>query len=288
MENRHPLPQDVSGYEFRLVGNMTLKQFGELALGIVLAFVCWSLPIVSFFKYLLVGFFALLGFGLAFMPINERPLDKWIINFFRSIYSPTQYLWQKVAVTPDFLEKQVLPLSQPEPKKEIPAVDREKLEEYLQSLPQPTLQPQEEQLEEFLAPEPLPPPKPAIKPVMPKADAPRQVPPMVSPQLAPELPLPVRPVIPNVLVGMVLNDQGKILADAMLEVRDEKGFPVRAFKANKLGQFSIATPLKNGTYELEIEKSGYQFDIIKFQANGAILDPFKIQAKEIGKAIDKK
>ncbi len=291
MENRHPLPQNVSGYEFRLVGNMTLKQFGELSLGIILAFVCWSLPIISFFKYLLVGFFALLGFGLAFMPINERPLDKWIINFLRSVYSPTQYLWQKAAVTPDFLEKQALPLSQPEPKKETPAVDREKLEEYLQSLPQPALQPQEEQLETELASEPIdlsldevPPPPVVVAPTVPEPPVQTKAP----AKTTADINLPPKPAIPNVLVGMVLDDQGKILADTMLEIRDEKGFPVRAFKANKLGQFGIATPLKNGLYELEIEKNGYQFDLIKFQAEGEVIDPFKIQARETSKTLDKK
>lgn len=276
---RHPLPQHISGYEFRLVGNMTLKQFGELALGVILAMICWSLPIIPFFKYLLICFFGLLGVGLAFLPINEQPLDKWIINFFRSVYSPTQYLWQKAAVTPEFLTK---PAAVPRPRPDPPAggdrplieADQEKLEKYLQSVPEPELQPWEKQeKEEMTKIAALLEKKPIVKPVF----KPR---PTVTPRFEPELPLPSRPTMPNVLVGMILDNQGKILTDAMLEIRDEKGFPVRAFKANKLGQFSIATPLKNGTYELEIEKDGYQFDIIKFHAKGAILDPFKIQAKE--------
>jgi hypothetical protein len=36
-----------------------------------------------------------LGAALAFLPLEERPLSKWIFSFFRSVYSPTVYLWQK-------------------------------------------------------------------------------------------------------------------------------------------------------------------------------------------------
>lgn len=299
---RHPLPQNVSGYEFRLVGNMTLKQFGELALGIILAFICWSLPIVSFFKYLLVGFFALLGFGLAFMPINEQPLDKWIINFFRSVYSPTQYLWQKASVVPDFLEKSTLAPLPPEPQKATPVVDRKKLEEYLQTVPLETelvSEPIDLSLDETPPPatEAEPPPNPPtggpatrlhLLPTSEEGKVELPEDKSLKPEPAVQAKASVKatadvslllPTIPNILSGMVLDNQGKILTDAMLEVRDKNGFPVRAFKANKLGRFSIATPLKNGFYELEIEKNGYQFDLIKFQAEGEVIEPLKIQAR---------
>ena len=101
----------------------------------------------------------------------------------------------------------------------------------------------------------------------------------VKPKFEPELPMPSRPAMPNIFVGMVLDNQGKILADVIIEIRDKAGFPVRALKANKLGQFRIATPLKNGTYEIELEKEGYQFDIIKLEAKGEIIEPMEIKAK---------
>ena len=279
---RHPLPQHVSGYEFRLVGNMTLKQFGELALGVILAMITWSLPIMPFFKYPLVGFFGFLGVALAFLPINEQPLDKWIINFFRSIYSPTQYLWQKSEVSLDLWERIARPLAE---------ADQEKLKEYLQPVPSASIKPWEkESVEELTIPErqpvkietpqPEPPPPPIDRPAPELPQFKKTIRSTVKPEFEAKLPLPNRPTVPNILIGMIFDYQGKILTDAMIEIRDEKGFPVRALKANKLGQFSIATPLKNGIYEIEIEKENYQFDIIKIKATGEIIDPLKIHAKE--------
>ncbi len=92
---QHPVPQNVTTFQFRLIGDMTLKQFGYLAAGAIAAYVCYKLPLPFFFTWPLTIASALLGFGLAFVPIEERPMDIWILSFFKSIYSPTQYVWHK-------------------------------------------------------------------------------------------------------------------------------------------------------------------------------------------------
>lgn len=321
---RHPVPQHVSGYEFRLIGDMTLKQFGELAGGSILALVCWSLPITALLKLPLVAFFAFLGIGLAFIPINERPLDRWIINFFKAVYSPTQFIWRKSLVALGFLERPAF-ARPPEPLMPIPSADGKKLKEYLRTIPPTPISPLEKEVEEKLQRissffekgvvepeiiEPVEPPKkrlitPPLSPPLVEKEpeeevekiksliqeevipperikipkmkmAPRKT---IKPKFEPELPMPSRPTISNLLVGMVLNPEGKILPDVIIEIRDKEGFPVRALRANKLGQFRIATQLKSGTYEIELEKEGYQFDIIKFKAEGKIIEPMEIRAK---------
>ncbi|KKU91137.1 MAG: hypothetical protein UY21_C0012G0014 [Microgenomates group bacterium GW2011_GWA1_48_10] len=92
---QHAVPQDITGFKFKLVGDMTLKQFGELAFGAIMAYVFLSTGWHPVIKWPLVFFFAILGVGLAFVPIQERPLDAWIINFFRAIYRPTYYIWKR-------------------------------------------------------------------------------------------------------------------------------------------------------------------------------------------------
>ncbi len=93
---QHPVPRNISSFQFHLIGDMTLRQFGYLAAGIILAYFTYkSAPLPSLFKYPLSGFFALVGFAFAFLPIQERPLDKWLVAFIKSITSPTQYLWAK-------------------------------------------------------------------------------------------------------------------------------------------------------------------------------------------------
>ncbi|EKD53295.1 MAG: hypothetical protein ACD_61C00079G0005, partial [uncultured bacterium] len=92
---QHPLPQDISSYRFRLIGDMTIKQFASLGIAIVLAIVVYSLPLPFFFKYPLSFLFIVLGVGMAFVPVQGRSLDVWILAFIRSIYSPTQYIWKR-------------------------------------------------------------------------------------------------------------------------------------------------------------------------------------------------
>jgi hypothetical protein len=97
MLEQHPVPQNVTNFQFRLIGDMTLKQFGYLAGGAILAYIAYSLPLPFFFTYPLAAIFGLGGIGFAFVPVEERPMDVWFLSFIKSIYSPTQYLWQREA-----------------------------------------------------------------------------------------------------------------------------------------------------------------------------------------------
>jgi len=92
---QHPVPQNVTTFQFRLVGDMTLKQFGYLIGGAILAYIMYKLPLPFFFTWPLTVFCVVGGFGLAFVPIEERPMDVWVLSFFKSIYSPTQYVWSR-------------------------------------------------------------------------------------------------------------------------------------------------------------------------------------------------
>ncbi len=91
----HPIPQQISSYQFRLVGDMTLKQFFQIAGGALISIIIYSLPLMGIIKWPLVVFFALLGIALAFLPLEERPLERWIIAFFKSVYSPSLFFWKK-------------------------------------------------------------------------------------------------------------------------------------------------------------------------------------------------
>ncbi len=93
----HPIPQNVTSFEFHLVGDMTLKQFGYLGGGVAIAYILFimlanSAPLIG---YPLVFFFALAGISFAFVPINNRPLDHWVKAYFRAIFGPTQREWRK-------------------------------------------------------------------------------------------------------------------------------------------------------------------------------------------------
>lgn len=97
----HPIPQNVTSFQFHLIGDMTLKQFGYLAIGSIIAYLLFIFlsPIYPFVAWPLTIISAISGFALAFLPINSRPLDSWIGAFFKAIYSPTKRVWKKGSKT---------------------------------------------------------------------------------------------------------------------------------------------------------------------------------------------
>src|SRR3989344_4577201 len=101
---QHPVPQNISSFQFKLIGDITLKQFAYVAGGVILAYIFTKF---AFFPWIirmpLAVITALLGFGLAFVPIEERPMDRWLAAFFKSIYLPTQYVWRKSNPVPEAL-----------------------------------------------------------------------------------------------------------------------------------------------------------------------------------------
>lgn len=93
----HPIPQNVTSFQFRLIGDMTLKQFMYLAFGLGVAyvnfvFVSTSLPLIAWPMIISSSF---LGIAFAFLPVAERPLDYWLASFLKAVYSPTKRVWSK-------------------------------------------------------------------------------------------------------------------------------------------------------------------------------------------------
>lgn len=326
---QHPVPQQISAYEFRLVGDMTLKQFFQLAAGALIALLIYSTNLHPFIKWPLIIFFSLSGAALAFLPFQGRPLEKWIVAFFKSIYSPTLYFWkrdekpqrffaqaqtQKERVEVQKLEvPKTLPLEFPEQTPSINSLEQKeasffsKLGNLFSSHPQPAQQAQTPQPKPvFHAPENIPVPF-APQPQKPKPQAQTRQEPIktqapspstpatkvaqaVAPQQAvgdhqaqfsPEAAPPTPPTQPNLVVGQVMDEEGKIIEGAILEIRDESRRPVRAFKTNKVGHFLIATPLASGKYKIITEKEGYDISPVNIEVKGEIIQPIAIRAKKI-------
>lgn len=128
----HPIPQDVTGFQFKLIGEMTVKQFAYLAAGSIAAWVFLSLPLFALIKFPLVALFFLLGFLLAFVPLEGRPMDVIFSYFLKALFTPNQYVYQKAggqlipplpSISPQQTSKAVMPLP------------KEKLQTFLKTLP---------------------------------------------------------------------------------------------------------------------------------------------------------
>ncbi len=104
---QHPVPQQVFDVEFKLVGGLTLKQFGILAVAGALAYLIFISNLFVLFRIIISGLFLLLGVAFAFAPVQDQPLNEWMVAFFRAIYAPTRRIWAKSLEPAEFLVLEV-------------------------------------------------------------------------------------------------------------------------------------------------------------------------------------
>ena len=97
----HPVPQNVTNFEFHLIGDMTLKQFGYLAAGLGFAYLVFVLlaGTFPFIAWPVILLSSLTGIAFAFLPIQERPLDHWVAAFFSAIFKPTKMEYKSAVLT---------------------------------------------------------------------------------------------------------------------------------------------------------------------------------------------
>lgn len=97
--DQHPIPQDVTGFQFKLIGSMTVKQFGFVAVGVIMAVILYYLPLEGIFgvltKIIFIPLFGASGVIVSFVPVEGRPIDIMATNFVKAIFSPNQYLYKK-------------------------------------------------------------------------------------------------------------------------------------------------------------------------------------------------
>ncbi len=130
----HALPQDVTGYQFHIIGNMTIKQFAEVGAGVLAGFLIYSTNLTNFLKWPLILTTVAVGAFAAFVPFEERPFDHWIVAFFQALYRPTQFYWKRNQKIPEpFLYKPNTAVSLVQEVDLSPA-RKQRVKEYLRSI----------------------------------------------------------------------------------------------------------------------------------------------------------
>jgi hypothetical protein len=338
----HPIPQNVTSFQFKLIGDMTLRQFLYLAAGLLIAYIgfVFLAPSAPFLAWPIISVSALLGVAFAFLPVADRPLDYWLKAYLKAVYSPTKRVWMKnnhsFQTEPLFKTRfatylsqgisipQIQPIQAPTPTPAIAQPQQPAKPQAAAPLPTPaelsetvklarqaqSLQQQIVQTEKHLSqiknesatggnPQAYTERlnallnnlqrlikettdiqsqlnKGAVKPIPQTPIKVEVVPP--TPKVRVQL---VLTSLPNVINGIVLDSVGNYLSDVVVVVRDKGGLPVRALKTNKLGQFTGATPLPNGTYTLEVEKDTFVFDVLKIELEGKVMPALTIAAKKV-------
>src|SRR5581483_4803400 len=86
-------------------GDMTLKQFLEIAAGVVMGVIFYATGLPTIIKWPLIAISVLIGAALAFIPLEERPLEQWFLAFVRNVYSPTLFHWEKQGNVKYFMDE---------------------------------------------------------------------------------------------------------------------------------------------------------------------------------------
>ncbi len=313
MEN-HPIPQDVTGFKFKLIGSVTVKQFLYLLGFGILTTVAFVLPVNVFLKIPMMLIFAGIGISLAFIPIEGRPMDIMLANFAKTIPSENRYLYRKRGVNLSSfsvftqipkkqIQSQSSAVSASSPQDEKKAI-------LLSRLRNSPFRPDEGELailanvKSFFEDSHVPlastavslrrvpygtrlrsqpgsfaPARLAEAPAK-RAGAGAQSAPSakVENKIEPEeKPFSTLPDVPNVILGLVHDSRGKSLQNILVEVIDSNGVPVRTFKTNAQGQFAAATQMQNGTYKVYFEdpQKTHEFEVVEINLNGEIFQPLE-------------
>lgn len=289
---QHPIPRQITSFEFKLIGFMTLKQFLYLVIFAPLGYIMYFIFPIPFLNVLVGIATAAVGVALAFVPINDRPLDIWIRNAWKRLNSPTQYTYHKNNA-PVALFQNLYFVS--DPHVSLAHVESQQmLKAYLEKTkPQAPPNPKKQQIQHaFQAVStgaPLPPP--VVRGVQGGVQAQIEVLQQLSKPVAtqPVTQAPPPPQIPvgadhkPYFVGSIKNNKRIPLPGILVYVKDQSGKPVRLLKTNQHGIFATFNALPPGDYFFEVKdpKDSYFFDTMKLAIQDANTQPIEIFSKEL-------
>jgi len=264
------VPRQITTFEFKLIGFLTLKQFLYLLASISVAAVVFFVFPVPLVNIVLAGLVVLGGAVLAFVPIYDRPADQLVKDFINVLRSPTQFVYKKNNQPLYFLDKLVFVNS---PHILVSHIDsEEKLTAYQDGKNKLVDKDRKNKVHQLLSqprklvhskPLPTPPPSPSVKEQK-KEEA------------------PVGSLRKPFLIGVVKNNRQIPLPGILVYIKNSQGVTVRLLKTNPHGSFATFQPLPRGDYLIEIKdpSGGYFFDTMKLAITDSQLKKLEFVSKE--------
>lgn len=256
---QHPIPRQITTFEFKLIGFMTLKQFIYLAVFLPIAYIVariFPIPVLNLLLGAAVGGF---GIALAFLPVNERPLDVFLKNLYKRITSPTQYIYKKKNEAAYFFADSS---SMADPQKASAHLEsQQKLSQYLQQTNKAQAD-DESKLNQT---------KQSLSSIL------------NTPQESRTPTTPATEKVKPFIAGVVKNNKQMPLPGVLLYIKDEKDTPLRLLKTNPHGVFATYSSLPPGEYRVEIKdpKDTFFFDTMKIQLDKNNPRPLEIYSREL-------
>jgi len=274
---QHAIPRQITNFEFKLIGFLTIKQFIYLLISIptgILIFYIFPVPILNFLLGVIVG---LSGVAFAFIPINDRPMEVWVRNLIKRLSSPTQYFFKKHNPAIYFLKDLVFTS---DPHRVMSHIDsQQKLSKYLNTKAQADNRNRNQEISNLftdsfaslLGKKNKPQPSPSSPSVA-------KVPPTTS-----SAPQPSKIKSPF-LTGLIKNYKQTALTGVLIYIKKgPDSDPIRILKTNSHGIFATYNPLPPSEYLFEVKdpKGNFFFDTMKVKVENTNEKPVEIVSKEL-------
>lgn len=265
---QHAIPRQITNFEFKLIGFLTIKQFIYLLVSIptgILIFYVFPVPILNILIGIIVGS---IGVAFAFIPINDRPMEVWVKNLLKRLSSPTQYFFKKQNPAIYFLKDLIFAN---DPHRVMSHIDsQQKLSKYLNNKAPVNGQNRNQEISNLFAD--------SFSTLLGKKAVRHSPSPATIHQ----------PLVTNVkttfLTGIIKNYKQTPLTGILVYIKkDATGDPIRILKTNSHGIFATYNPLPPSEYIFEVKdpKGTFFFDTMKIRIENANEKPVEIISKEL-------
>lgn len=271
--DQHPIPRQITTFEFKLIGFLTIRQFIYLVVFIPLGLLVYSLFPIPLLNVLLGIIIGAIGPTLAFVPVNDRPLEVWVRNLYKRLTSPTQYFYRKQNPPIYFLKNLVF---EADPHQVFTHIhSQELLNQYLKTKQgsKITTTPQKQNINQLLQ-QPLK-LKSNLQEMKQKERTPQKTSPINS--------FSYQTIKSPFFTGIVKNHKNIPLPGILIYVKNGKGEILRLLKTNPHGVFATFNPLVAGEYifELKDPHNNYFFDTMKINIENNNPKPLEFFSKEL-------
>lgn len=274
---QHPVPRQITTFEFKLIGFMTLRQFLYLVIFFPIGFIVYKIIPIPFINIVLGVIIGVIGIAFAFVPIQDRPLEVWIKNLIRRLNSPTQYIYKKqsdkIGTIEDlyFTSDPHLALTHIETK--------EKLNKYMQSIKSAEndqvastnskVKKQQLHINDLL--------------LQTKNTDPAEIKKANVSLQGQSSEVKAETIKQPFITGIIKNRKQIPLPGTLISIKDTEGSQLRLLKTNPHGIFATYSPLSSGDYRFEIidPKGIYFFDTMNIRIDSEKQKPLMFYSKEI-------
>ena len=268
---QHAIPRQITSFEFKLIGFLTIKQFIYLVIFIpagILIFYTFPVPILNFFLGLVVG---LIGVAFAFIPINDRPMEVWVRNLIKRLSSPTQYFFKKQNPAIYFLKDLIFTN---DPHRVMSHIDsQQKLSKYISTQTPVNSQNRKQEISNLFTD--------SFSSLLGKKN--NRQPSTIKDQSS-IINHPPSSVKTPILTGLIKNYKQTTLAGILVYIKkDSSGDPIRILKTNSHGIFATYNPLPPSEYDFDINdpEGSFFFDTMKVKVKNINEKPIEIVSKEL-------